>query len=56
MGSKSNSFIVTLTPDGRITLPPTALTDLQWTPGMQLMVMQEADGLTLRLAPLEGER
>ena len=56
MDSETYSFIVTLNPDGRVTLPPTALSELHWSPGMQLVVIQEPDGLTLRLGPLEGER
>ncbi len=56
MGSETRGFIVTLDPDGRVVLPPTALTELRWSPGMQLMVLQQAGGLMLRLGPLEGER
>ncbi len=56
MASEIRSFIVTLDPDGRVTLPPTALSDLRWSAGMQLVVTQEPQGLTLRLGPLEGER
>ena len=56
MNSETYNFIVTLNPDGRITLPPTALSELHWSAGMQLVVIKEQEGLTLRLGPLEGER
>ena len=56
MDSETCHFIVTLNPDGRITLPATALSELRWSAGMQLVVIQEQAGLMLRLGPLEGER
>ncbi len=56
MDFETCTFIVTLNPDGRITLPPTALSALRWSAGMQLAITRAPDGLTLRLGPLEGER
>ncbi len=56
MDSQTHNFIVTLNPDGRITLPRMALSELHWSAGMQLVVIRQPDGLTLRLGPLEGER
>ncbi len=55
MDSETYTFIVTLNPDGRITLPAVALAELHWSAGMQLVVIQEPEGLMLRLGPLEGE-